>query len=190
MPHEYKLIFTGSMGSGKTTAIAAVSEIEPCCTDVANNDRNGNAKATTTVALDYGEVTLEAGDKLRLYGTPGQARFDFMWKILAQGSLGVIILVDNSRLDPLADLRDYLHAFSDALAQSRAIVGVNRWDCHLRPSINEYHDVIRGFGYEAPVFSVDVRERKDVLMLLEALFHQIEVAKYGARSSDFDTGRL
>ena len=174
---EYKLIFTGSMGAGKTTAIAAVSEIEPCRTDVVNNDRSRHAKATTTAALDYGEVTLAGGDKLRLYGTPGQSRFDFMWKILGQGSLGVIILVDNSRPDPLADLRDYAHAFGDALAESRAVVGVGRRESHPSPGIEEYHDTVNGLGYEAPILSIDVRKRGDVLMLLDVLFHQIEAAE-------------
>ena len=74
---EYKLVFAGSMGAGKTTAIGAISEIPPVRTDVANSDLATFAKATTTAAMDYGEVTLDGGDKLRLYGTPGQARFDF-----------------------------------------------------------------------------------------------------------------
>src|SRR5690606_37353134 len=112
-PREYKLIFAGSMGAGKTTAIAAISEISPVRTDVENTDRASHQKATTTAAMDYGEVTLAGGDKLRLYGTPGQTRFDFMWKILGKGALGVIILVDNSRPDPLADLREYLQAFHE-----------------------------------------------------------------------------
>lgn len=175
-PREYKLIFTGSMGAGKTTAIAAVSEIEPCSTDVANNDPGSHAKATTTAALDYGEVTLAGGDKLRLYGTPGQSRFDFMWKILGQGSLGVVILVDNSRPDPLADLRGYAQAFGDALAESRAVIGVGRTESHPAPAIGDYHDAMNGLGYAAPIMSIDVRRRDDVLMLLDALFSQIEAA--------------
>lgn len=176
-PREYKLLFTGSMGVGKTTAIVTVSEIAPCSTDVANNDREGHAKATTTAALDYGEVFLESGDRLRLYGTPGQARFDFMWKILGQGALGVIILVDNSRPDPLADLRDYARAFGDLLAVSRAVVGVGRTESHSAPRIDDYHAAMSELGYEAPILSVDVRRRNDVLMLLDILFHQIEAAE-------------
>ena len=156
------------------------SEIEPCSTDVANNDSGGHAKATTTAALDYGEITLTGGDKLRLYGTPGQSRFDFMWKILGQGSLGVIILIDNSRPDPLRDLRDYAQAFGDALAESRAVVGIGRWQTHPSPSIEEFHEAVRDLGYAAPVLSVDVRERRDVLMLLDVLFHQIEAAEQHA----------
>ncbi len=174
MPREYKLIFTGSMGAGKTTAIAAISEIAPVSTDVQNSDLATSNKATTTTALDYGEVTLEGGDKLRLYGTPGQARFDFMWKILGVGALGVVILVDNSRPDPIADLREYLHAFTEMARESRAVIGIGRTDSHDHPAIDDYHAAIESFGLTIPVLSVDVRRREDVLLLLDILFHQIE----------------
>lgn len=173
-PREYKLLFTGSMGAGKTTAIAAVSAIAPCSTDVLNNDLEGHAKATTTAALDYGEVVLDSGDRLRLYGTPGQARFDFMWKILAQGALGVVILIDNSRPDPLADLREYATAFGELLARAHAVIGIGRTETHPTPAIDDFHAVLHELGHSAPVLSIDVRRRDDVLMLLDILFHQIE----------------
>ena len=171
---EYKLIFAGSMGAGKTTAIASVSEISPVSTDVANTDMAGYAKATTTTALDYGEVTLASGDKLRLYGTPGQSRFDFMWKILAGGALGAVILIDNSRPDPLADLREYLQSFEEIVRGNRAVIGVGRTETHPRPSLDDVHEVLDRLRVQAPVLSVDVRRREDVLLLLDVLFHQIE----------------
>jgi hypothetical protein len=174
MPREYKLIFTGSMGAGKTTAIAAISEIPPVSTDVQNSDQATSQKETTTTALDYGEVTLAGGDKLRLYGTPGQARFDFMWKILGVGALGVVILVDNSRPDPVADLRDYLNAFTDLMRGSRVVVGIGRTDTHPLPGVDDFHAAVESFGIAVPVLSVDVRRREDVLLLLDILFHQIE----------------
>lgn len=186
-PREYKLIFTGSMGAGKTTAIAAISEIAPVTTDVANTDRESNAKATTTTALDYGEVTLPAGDKLRLYGTPGQARFDFMWKIIGEGALGVVVLVDNSQPQPLKDLRDYLTAFRDTASHSRAVIGVGRTELHPTPTLEAFHAVTRELGLTVPILSVDVRKREDVLLLLDVLFHQIEAAEAVADSSSEGT---
>lgn len=174
---EYKLLFTGSMGAGKTTAIAAISEIAPVRTDVVNNDRALHDKATTTAALDYGEVTLAGGDKLRLYGTPGQARFDFMWKILSEGALGVVVLVDNSRSDPVADLREYLTAFRDTVADSRAVVGVGRREEFPTPGLDEFHAVNEELGLSTPILSVDVRRREDVLLLLDVLFTQIEATE-------------
>lgn len=92
---EYKILFTGTMGAGKTTAIAAISEMSPVMTDVLNSDASV-AKARTTVGLDFGVLTLDSGDRVRLFGTPGQTRFDFLWKILAKNALGLIILTDNS----------------------------------------------------------------------------------------------
>ena len=79
---EYKLLFTGPMGAGKTTAIAAVSEVAPVITDVQNTDQSV-LKERTTVGLDFGLLSLDNGDRIRLFGTPGQMRFDFLWKILA-----------------------------------------------------------------------------------------------------------
>lgn len=173
---EYKLIFTGTMGAGKTTAITAISDIAPVSTDVQRSEAGDDTKVTTTAALDYGEVTLPRGDVLRLYGTPGQARFDFMWKILSEGALGVVVLVDNRRPDPLADLREYLTAFRDVVAGSRAVVGVGRRDTHPVPDLDAYYDVATELGLSAPIVSVDVRRRSDVLLLLDILFHQIEAA--------------
>ena len=174
---EYKLIFTGTMGAGKTTAIAAISEIVPVSTDVQRSEAGNDTKITTTAALDYGEVTLPRGDMLRLYGTPGQARFDFMWKILGEGALGVVVLVDNRRPDPIADLREYLTAFRDVVAGSRAVVGVGRCDTHPVPDLNAYYDAAAELGLNAPIVSVDVRRRDHVLLLLDILFNQIEAAE-------------
>src|SRR4051794_26290492 len=126
---EYKILLTGTTGAGKTTAIAAISETPPVRTDVRNNDPTF-AKATTTVGLDYGELTLDNGDKLRLYGTPGQERFRFMWDILAKGALGLVVLIDNTRPDPLADLAVYLKGFSGLIHEAACVVGVGRMDTH------------------------------------------------------------
>ena len=99
--NEYKILFTGTMGAGKSTAINTLSETESINTDVLNSDSSVQ-KERTTVGLDFGQFTLDNGDRIRMFGTPGQARFDFLWKILSKGSLGLIILADNSRPDPLA----------------------------------------------------------------------------------------
>ena len=170
---ELKLLFAGPMGSGKTTAIRAISDIPPVNTEAANIDREQHAKAETTVGLDYGETSLEGGDKLRLYGLPGQARFDFMWKIVSHGALGVVLLADNSRPGALAELDLYLDAF-DGLARSASmVIGVGRLNTGAS-RIADYADVLGRRGLRLPIFAVDVRKRDDVLLLLEALLQQIE----------------
>jgi signal recognition particle receptor subunit beta len=114
------------MGAGKTTAISAVSGIKMVKTEAANTDRALFNKATTTVGFDYGEVGLDGGHVLRLYGTPGQERFSFLWKIVARGAIGVIILVDNSRPDPFQDLALYLDNFKQFVAIGGVVIGGRR----------------------------------------------------------------
>ena len=172
---EFKLIFTGPMGAGKTTAIRAVSEIEAVATEVANTDRDTCDKESTTVALDYGEITLSGGSRLRLYGTPGQVRFEYMWKILARGAVGVVILIDASRPDPAADLELFAARFAHLLGEARMVVGVGRAS-DGNGSLAPLYDAAGRLGLAFPIVSADVRRREDVLTLLEILFTQIEVA--------------
>jgi signal recognition particle receptor subunit beta len=170
---EHKLLFTGTMGAGKTTAIGVVSEIPPLTTDVRNHDASV-AKALTTVGLDYGELTLSSGDKLRLYGTPGQMRFEFMWKILAQGALGLVILIDNRRPDPLADLDVYVAGFAELIAQTACVVAVGRMETHPSPDIEQFADRLASRGVLCPVLAADVRQRDEVVQLLDLLLTQLE----------------
>jgi len=178
--NEYKIIFTGTMGAGKTTAIRALSEVEPVATEVRNSETHVHAKATTTAAFDYGELTLEGGDRLRLYGTPGQRRFHFMWSILARGALGVVILVDNSRADPLADLEMYLENFDAMVGMGRVAVGIGRTQSHPEPTIEDYYARLSARGLVLPLVAVDVRERDDVLLLVETILGLVEAGVFAA----------
>jgi len=171
---EIKLLFAGPMGAGKTTAIRAISQIEPINTEVANTDFSESGKAETTVALDYGELALDNGHTLRLYGLPGQRRFEFMWPLLAEGALGVVVLLDNSRPDPLADMNLFLDAFSRQIGAGRVVVAVGRLDSHPQPGLDDYAAAIAARGEFLPVLEVDVRHRADVTGLLDVLFDQIE----------------
>ena len=169
-----KLVFAGSMGAGKTTAIRAISEIEPISTEVENSDRTEFDKDHTTVAMDYGELTLRSGEKLGLYGTPGQVRFDFMWQIIATGALGIVVLIDNSRPDPLADLTRYLAAFRSHAQAGAVVVAIGRMETHPRPDLGDYSHRLEEMQLIIPMMPADVRNRADVIEVLEVLFHQIE----------------
>lgn len=171
---ETKILFTGTTGAGKTTAIGAISEIEPLSTDVRNTDVNVS-KAMTTAGMDYGEVTLEGGDKLRLYGTPGQERFSFMWSILSKGAMGLIILIDNSRPDPLADLDLYVKGFMALAREQACVVGIGRMTEHPQPSLDDFAERLATHALACPVVEVDVRERAQVLQLMELLLLQLEI---------------
>lgn len=171
---EYKILFTGTMGAGKTTAIAAISDVPPVVTDVLNTDVS-LPKETTTVGFDYGELDLPGGDRLRLYGTPGQQRFSFMWQILAKGALGLVILIDNSRPQPLEDLSIYLENFASLIGDTACVVGVGRMDSQNHPDLERYAQHLQKHGVICPVIATDVRERAQVVLLLDLLMAQLEV---------------
>jgi len=170
---EYKILFSGTAGAGKTTAIGAISDAGVVSTDVVNNDP-ALLKATTTVGLDFGLITLEDGNRVRLFGTPGQVRFDFMWRILATDALGIVLLIDNSRPDPLQDLDVYIDGFAQELASMPCVVGVGRQETHPQPGIDAFADRLDARGLLVPVLPVDVRRRDDVLMLIDTLLAQAE----------------
>ncbi|MDC0662331.1 GTP-binding protein [Marinobacter sp. SS21] len=171
---EIKLIITGPPGAGKTTAIAAISETPPVKTDTATTDDLAAVKEVTTVAMDFGEITLDDGQKVFIYGTPGQRRFEFMWNILVEGGLGLIILVDCSREDPLADLDMYLENFADFIERTSVVIGVTRRDLSETPSLDEVYQRLEGWGRVFPAMEVDVRDAEDVSLLVTALISSLE----------------
>lgn len=176
---EHKIILTGTVGAGKTTAIGVVSETPPIVTDVVNSDPSVN-KALTTVGFDYGQLTLDNGERIRLYGTPGQERFRFVWQVISKGALGLIILTDNSRPDPLADLAIYLRGFAQELTRLPCVVGVGRTETHALPDLQDYADALEHAGHLFPVLAVDVRARTDVVLLIDVLLAQLEADLGGA----------
>lgn len=180
MSAEIKIVFTGTVGAGKTTAIASVSDRPPVATDALATDDTGERKPTTTVALDYGEMRLPDGDKLRLYGTPGQRRFRFMWEILAEGALGFVILVDNSRSAPLQDLAGYLDNFRPWIERSAAVVGVTHGECCHGPDLDRYHEFLAEREAAHPVMFTDPRQPRHVLTLMDTLLAALEFSPAAA----------
>jgi signal recognition particle receptor subunit beta len=174
-PHqELKIVFTGPMGAGKTTAIRAISDAPPVSTEVGNHDQQTFAKESTTVALDYGELGLENGLSVRLYGTPGQGRFAFMWDIVGRGALGVVLLLDGRSATALEDLKTFVEAFRRASPGQPFVIGVGRIPVENVTLLDQYAHVLDGIGVIAPVFAVDVRKREDVLLLIETLLCILE----------------
>jgi uncharacterized protein len=173
---QYKLIFTGPTGAGKTTAIATLSEVPVVMTEAKSSYRNPRHeyKETITVGLDYGLVKLKNNDKIHLYGTPGQERFDFMWDILTEGGLGLILLIDNTRVAPLEDMHFFLKAFEDFIKETKVAIGITRMDLSHKPALADYHKELRTLDINPPVFDVDARSKKDVSLLLQALLYSLD----------------
>lgn len=171
---EHKIIFAGPVGAGKTTAIKAISDIEVVSTESNASDSVSRRKQTTTVAMDYGTLDAGNGQKVHLYGTPGQARFDFMWDIITIGGLGLVLLLDNAREDPLADLEFYLRSFDGFIRKNALVIGVTRMDLTARPGLSSFNSRLAQLGIKAPVFEVDAREPKDVATLLQAMLAMLD----------------
>lgn len=166
---EHKIIFAGPVGSGKTTAIATISDIPVVQTEAAASDEVALRKANTTVAMDYGNLDLGGDAKVHLYGTPGQERFSFMWDILTLGGLGLVLLIDNAREDPLADLEFYLKAFDRFIDRSAVVIGVTRMDMKPRPGLYSFHTKLQELNIKAPVFEIDARKRDDIKVMMTSL---------------------
>jgi hypothetical protein len=171
---QYKIIFTGPVGAGKTTAISSISDVPPIKTDASASDMTKFRKNSTTVAMDYGMMNLPGGEKLHLYGTPGQERFDFMWDILITGGVGLILLLDNSRADPFQDMRFFLETFDKFIADTSVAIGVTQMDLSARPTVDDYHVQLQGMGLKLPVFAVDARVKSDVSLLIQALLYTLD----------------
>lgn len=168
-----KIVFSGPMGAGKTQAISSLSDIPVVSTEVMNTDLDTNAKLLTTVGMDYGELTIEGGASIGLYGTPGQERFNFIWPILSQGALGVVILIDHSTSDPVADLAHYLKTF-DGIYDGCIVLGISQVDKMPEREFFIYRDYLAGIGRNLPLFPVDARKREDVLLLVESIIASLE----------------
>ncbi len=171
---NYKIIFSGPVGAGKTTAISALSDTPIISSNEQATDMTRERKRETTVAMDYGIMKLDGDERIHLYGTPGQERFNFMWEILVEGGIGLILLLNNNRPDPFKDLKFFLESFEDFITDTAVAIGVTRMDEAQTPSLEDYHEYLETENRKFPVFEVDARERADVSLLVEALLYSLD----------------
>ena len=122
-----KMVVTGPFNAGKTEFIQSVSEINVVSTERKISSEAERVKSTTTVAMDFGRITVDQDLVLYLFGTPGQKRFDFMWEILSEGMLGFIVMVDSNRPETFREARSILETFR-AYAPTPYVVAANKQD--------------------------------------------------------------
>lgn len=173
MSGTHKIVFIGEPGAGKTTCIAAVSDIDPVRTDVECTDELRLRKETTTVAMDYGELSLGEQGRLLLYGLPGQARFRFMFDVVRDGLLGAAVLVDASS-GGVHGLKETLVTYADELRLLPCVIAINRCTGDTQPVQQQCLELLRLHRIVAPVLVVDARRRVDVVRIFELLFLQLE----------------
>ena len=170
---QYKIVFVGTMGAGKTAAIKSLSDIPVVSTEAVNTDLDAHSKYLTTVGIDYGEISLEDGTKIGLYGTPGQDRFDFMWTIVCKGAMGTVVLIDHSNPNRLKDLEFYLDAFQKY--SNNIVICVTHLDEKKEQLLKIYYDWMTINNCHFPLFAVDARQKDDVLFMIETLIASLEV---------------
>lgn len=174
MSIQYKIVFAGPVGAGKTMAIRSLSDIDVVSTEAEASDEVRKIKRTTTVAMDYGVMRLGNGDQVRLYGAPGQKRFDFMWDILTENALGLVLLINETAADPVAELREYLEAFRPLIERTAVVVGVTHTDQGHAAARYLLIEEMQRQGIPACVMDADARSRPDVAMLVKTLLFSID----------------
>jgi len=122
-----KMVVTGPFNAGKTEFIRSISEIDVVSTERKISLDSERVKDQTTVAMDFGRITVDDNLVLYLFGTPGQRRFDFMWEILSEGMLGFIVMVDSTRPETFREARNILETFR-AYAPTPYVVAGNKQD--------------------------------------------------------------
>jgi uncharacterized protein len=166
-----KMVVTGPFNSGKTQFIQSVSEIDVVSTERKISSEAERVKESTTVAMDFGRITVDADLVLYLFGTPGQKRFEFMWEILSEGMLGFVVMVDSTRPETFREAKSILETFR-AYAPTPYVVAANKQDNEEAWSIEDLRIALR-LAPEVKLIPCVATDREKVKNVLLELLYSI-----------------
>src|SRR5665648_77030 len=166
-----KIVVTGPFSAGKTEFIRSVSEIDVVSTERKISAESEKIKESTTVAMDFGRITVDDDLVLYLFGTPGQRRFDFMWEILSEGMLGFIVMVDSTRPETFREARSILETFR-AYAPTPYVVAANKQDIEDAWDIEDMRHALR-LNPEVKLLPCVATDRASVKKVLLELLYSI-----------------
>jgi small GTP-binding protein len=174
-----KMVITGPFSAGKTEFIRSISEIDVVSTERKISSEAERVKEETTVAMDFGRITVDDDLVLYLFGTPGQRRFDFMWEILSEGMLGFIVLIDSVRPETFREAKHILEIFR-SYAPTPYVVAANKQDL---PDAWSSEDLRIALKIDSnvkvlPCVATDKEQVKNVL--LELLYSILEIMEEGS----------
>ena len=166
-----KIVVTGPFSAGKTQFIRSISEIDVVNTERKITSQQERIKDSTTVAMDFGRITVDDDLVLYLFGTPGQKRFDFMWEILSEGMLGFVVIIDSTRPETYREARRILETFR-AYAPTPYIVAANKQDREDAWDVEDMRVALR-LGPETKLLSCVATDKEKVKSILLELLYGI-----------------
>lgn len=171
-----KMVITGAVAAGKTEFIKAISEIDVISTERKATDETSLLKKETTVAMDFGRIAVAEDLVLHLFGTPGQKRFDFMWEILSEGMLGLVVLVDSTRPDTFRETRRIIEFFT-SYRKTPYIIAANKQDMQDAWATEDIRHSLR-IDDKVKVVPCVAKDKETVKkVLLELLYTILETAE-------------
>jgi len=172
-----KMVVTGPFNAGKTQFIRTVSEIDVVSTEQAISSEAERVKQSTTVAMDFGRITVDDSLVLSLFGTPGQKRFDFMWEILSEGMLGFVVMVDSTRPETFREARNILEAFR-AFSPTPYVIAASKQDLESAWDLEDMRIALR-LDSDVKLLacvSMDKESVKNALLeLLESILLELDI---------------
>jgi len=166
-----KVVVTGPFAAGKTTLIRTISEITVLSTERGITDSTRKRKAETTVAMDFGRITIDRDLVLYLFGTPGQDRFDFMWEILGEGMIGYLLLVDAAREESVQEAAGILEAFR-TMARVPYVVALNRAASDDNALVDDVRTRLE-IPSDVAIMPCDATDKESVKNVLLALLYAV-----------------